>query len=164
MHAILMLSLKCSLTGRGISRQMLPCPFSYHEHDDWNAVETALDHTDLQYNSGQNATRVRKHANGDVTLNCFKCQTHQRFTSIPPLDELLKRHRDAVERAISKARAPQDPSRPSYPHFSAEHKRILRDDGLNPMAGYHEPNGQQIPVWVPKYEKLNRFSAAAISR
>ena len=140
---------------RGISRQMLPCPFSYHEHDDWNAVETALDHTDLQYNSGQNATRVRKHANGDVTLNCFKCQTHQRFTSIPPLDELLKRHRDAVERAISKAPPPQDPSRPSYPHFSAEHKRILRDDGLNPMAGYHEPNGQQIPVWVPKYEKLN---------
>ena len=142
---------------RGISRQMLPCPFSYHEHDDWNAVETALDHTDLQYNSGQNATRVRKHANGDVILNCFKCQTHQRFTSIPPLDELLKRHRDAVERAISKAPPPQDPSRPSYPHFSVEQKRLVRDDGLNPMAGYHEPNGQQIPVWVTKYEKLNGF-------
>ena len=140
---------------RGLSKQMLPCPFSFHEHDDWNTVETALDHNDLQQNSGQNATRVRKHPNGDVTLNCFKCQTHQQFTSILPLDEFLKRHRDAMERAISHAPPPQDPSRPSYPHFSIEQKRLVRDDGLNPMAGYHEVNGQQIPVWVPKYEKLN---------
>ena len=140
---------------RGFSRQMLPCPFSYHEHDDWNAVETALNHKDLQHHSGQNATRVRKHSNGDVTLNCFKCQTQQRFTSLPILDETLQQEQDAIERAISQAPPPQDPSRPSYPHFSVEQKRLVRDDGLNPMAGYHEPNGRQIPVWVPKYEKLN---------
>lgn len=140
---------------RGFSKQMLPCPFSYHEHDDWNAVETALDHKDLQQNSGQNATRVRKHSNGDVTLNCFKCQTHQRFTSLPPLDETLQKERDAIERAISQAPPPQDPSRPSHPHFSVEQKRLVRADGYNPMAGYHEIDGQQIPIWVPKYEKLN---------
>ena len=140
---------------RGFSKQMLPCPFSFHEHDDWNAVQIALDPNDLQYNSGQNATRVRKHTNGDVTLNCFKCQTHQRFTSIPPLNRVIEEKRDAMERAISQAPPPQDPSRPSYPHFSVEQKRLLRDDGLNPMAGYHEINGQQIPIWVPKYEKLN---------
>ena len=140
---------------RGFSRQMLPCPFSFHEHDDWNAVETALDHNDLQYNSGQNATRVRKHNNGDVTLNCFKCQTQQRFTSLPTLDETLQQEQDAIERALSQAPPPQDPSRPSYPHFSVEQKRLVRDDGYNPMAGYNEVNGQQIPVWVPKYEKLN---------
>ena len=140
---------------RGFSKQMLPCPFSFHEHDDWNAVQIALDPKDLQYNSGQNATRVRKHANGDVTLNCFKCQTHQRFTSIPPLDHVIEKECRAIERAISQAPPPQDPSRPSYPHFSVEQKRLLRADGLNPMAGYHEINGQQIPTWVPKYERLN---------
>ena len=140
---------------RGFGTQMLPCPFSFHEHDDWSAVEVALDHRDLQYNSGQNATRVKQHPNGDVTLNCFKCETHQRFTSILPLDEFLQRHRDAMEHAISQAPPPQDFSRPTYPHFSVEQKRLVRADGYNPMAGYHEPNGQQIPVWVTKYEKLN---------
>ena len=140
---------------RGISRQMLPCPFAFHEHDDWSAVEAALDHRDLQYNPGQNATRVKQHPSGDVTLNCFKCQTHQRFTSILPLDEFLKRHRDAMERAISQAPPPQDFSRPTYPHFSAEQKRLVRADGYNPIAGLHEVNGQHIPTWVPKYEKLN---------
>ena len=140
---------------RGFGKQMLPCPFSFHEHDEWIAVETALDHKDLQHNSGQNATRVRKHSNGDVTLNCFKCQTHQRFTSLPTLDETLQQEQDAIERALSQAPPPQDPSRPSYPHFSVEQKRLVRDDGYNPMAGYHDINDQQIPVWVPKYEKLN---------
>ena len=140
---------------RGFGTQMLPCPFAFHEHDDWSAVEAALDHRDLQYNSGQNATRVKQHPSGDVILNCFKCQTHQRFTSILPLDEFLKRHRDAMERAISQAPPPQDFSRPTYPHFSVEQKRLVRADGYNPMSGLHEVNGQHIPTWVPKYEKLN---------
>ena len=140
---------------RGVGKQMLPCPFSFHEHDDWSAVETALDHKDLQHHSGQNATRVKKHANGDVTLECFKCETHQRFTSLPPLDEVVRQDQQAIERALSQAPPPQDPSRPSYPYFSVEQKQLIREDSLNPMSGYHEVNGRQIPVWVPKYEKLS---------
>lgn len=140
---------------RGFGKQMLPCPFSFHEHDDWSTVETALDHKDLQHHSGQNATRVKKHANGDVTLECFKCETRQRFTSLPSLDEILRQDQEAIERALSQAPSPQDPSRPSYPYFSVEQRRLIRKDNLNPMAGYHEVNRRQIPVWVPKYEKLS---------
>ena len=140
---------------RGFSKQMLPCPFSFHEHDDWNAVETALDHRDLQNNSGNNGTSVQKHTNGDITLFCFKCQTRQQFISIQPLNHTIEEERRAIERAIEQAPPPQDPSRPSYPHFSVEQKRLVRDDGLNPMAGYHESNGEYIPTWIPKYEKLS---------
>ena len=60
-----------------------------------------------------------------------------------------------MEHAISQAPPPQDFSRPTYPHFSVEQKRLVRADGYNPMAGLHEVNGQHIPTWVPKYEKLN---------
>ena len=123
------------------------------------------EHCQNHHNSNRLEVRFTKYPNGSVDGICWNCrenwwevepqQTHQRFTPIPPLDHVIEEEHDAIERAISQAPPPQDPSRPSYPHFSAEQKRLLRDDGYNPMAGYRQINDQQIPLWVPKYEKLN---------
>ena len=123
------------------------------------------EHCPNHHNSNRLEVRFTKYPNGSVDGICWNCgenwwevppqQTQQRFTPIPPLDHVIEEELDAIERAISQAPPPQDPSRPSYPHFSVEHKRLLRDDGLNPMAGYRQINDQQIPLWVPKYEKLN---------
>ena len=123
--------------------------------------------------SNRDEVRFTKYPNGSIDGFCFNCQegwwerqpekkvksrhidTYQHLTPIPPLDHVIEKECRAIERAISQAPLPQDPSRPSYPHFSVEQKRLLRADGLNPMAGYHEINERQIPTWIPKYEKLN---------
>ena len=146
---------KMTFNDDGYSIQRLPCPFSFHEHDDWNDLEVTLDYRDIQTTSRENGTSVLKYADGSVSLLCYKCKTQQHFYAIPPLDHTIEEEHRAIERAIAQAPPPQDPSRPSYPHFTAEQKRLLRADGLNPMAGYHEANGEYIPTWVPKYDKLS---------
>ena len=128
------------------------------------------------HSSDRPTVQFFKNENGSILGRCYNCKgswwerqpekkaklrhidTYQKLTPIPPLNHVIEKECRAIERAISQAPPPQDPSRPSYPHFSVEQKRLLRADGLNPMAGYHEINDRQIPTWIPKYEKLNPVS------
>ena len=129
---------------RGHGKTMLPCPFGYHEHDDW----------DNKFK--RNATRITKHKNGDVTLRCFKsCNRKQRFSVIPPIKDVLTRDAEAIQRAISNAPPIEVRHTASFRHFTPEEKIAIRAMNEDPDAGWIPAGDKNIPAWIPKYQNLH---------
>ena len=109
-----------------------------------------------------------KFSNGSIKGYCHNCEERWWEVLKSPLEEgkghpqarevlTLEEEAAEVQRLIANAPEPipYTQTRPSFRHFSVEHKRLVRAEGLNPMASTHEVNGQEIPVWQPQYEKLS---------
>ena len=108
-----------------------------------------------------------KFSNGSIKGYCHNCEGRwwevlkpsEDGKAHPQVPEVLPPEAEhaEVQRLIATAPEPipYTQTRPSFRHFSVEHKRLVRAEGLNPMASTHEVNGQEIPVWQPQYEKLS---------
>ena len=124
---------------RGIAKKMVPCPFTFHEHDDWDT------------SAATNATRIIQHKNGDVTLRCYKCSQSKRFyaESDIPNTEVTP---EIIAQAPSLIEVRQTAS---FRYFTPEEKTVIREVlQKDPDAGWIE----DTPAWITKYEKLHRLT------
>ena len=120
---------------RGHAKKMVPCPFTFHEHDDWDST------------TATNATRITKRPNGDITLRCFKCETSKTFFA------LQETH--VTPATIAQAPPIEVRHTTSFRHFTPEEKITIRAMNEDPDAGWIPAGEKNIPAWIPKYQNLH---------